>query len=334
MMKHQIKLIALIALMSVSYVYGQSTKINNVLFRELGLKWTEYERDVINNVISKSTRYYNETVSIQEMKDAFYKNKNIDKQSRKANYQDFDIVKPSLHPEDKYLMVLSPLSRHSNKDIRECHGIWDKFGNVILKDVVNKKGESETLLFEELINEKSGKWLDGEIIMLSNPCWYMGFVVSPRAYWQIYSNGERIEEYPHATYTDFFAYAAYSSDLLIDGGYEWTKKTCCGARLMGTVHTMKTDKHYGVKEKQFSVLLYTKAASNNENVCYSLELLEPANPDSSTKELFKNLKKYVERIPSGTFAPYYTTDLRLMTGRYYKVTVNKCGWLIQDYLDL
>ena len=33
-------------------------------------------------------------------------------------------------------------------------------------------------------------------------------------------------------------------------------------------------------------------------------------------------------------APYFTTDLRQMTGRYYRVTVNKCGWLIEDYLNL
>jgi len=32
--------------------------------------------------------------------------------------------------------------------------------------------------------------------------------------------------------------------------------------------------------------------------------------------------------------PYFTTDLRQMTGRYYRVTVDKCGWLIDDYLNL
>ncbi|MBR3616299.1 MAG: DUF5030 domain-containing protein [Bacteroidaceae bacterium] len=47
-----------------------------------------------------------------------------------------------------------------------------------------------------------------------------------------------------------------------------------------------------------------------------------------------SLKRFVESLPSNSFAPYFTTDMRLMTGRYYKVTVNKCGWLIQDYLDL
>jgi len=51
-------------------------------------------------------------------------------------------------------------------------------------------------------------------------------------------------------------------------------------------------------------------------------------------KLFDDLKEFVERIPSKAFAPYFTTDLRQMTWRYYRVTVDKCGWLIEDYLNL
>jgi hypothetical protein len=35
-------------------------------------------------------------------------------------------------------------------------------------------------------------------------------------------------------------------------------------------------------------------------------------------KLFDDLKEFVERIPSKAFAPYFTTDLRQMTGRYYR----------------
>ena len=51
-------------------------------------------------------------------------------------------------------------------------------------------------------------------------------------------------------------------------------------------------------------------------------------------KLFDDLKEFVERIPSKAFAPYFTTDLRQMTGHCYRVTVDKCGWLIEDYLNL
>jgi hypothetical protein len=53
-----------------------------------------------------------------------------------------------------------------------------------------------------------------------------------------------------------------------------------------------------------------------------------------TATLFQNFKGFVERIPAKAFMPYYTTDFRIMTGRYYRVTVNKCGWLVEDYFSI
>lgn len=41
---------------------------------------------------------------------------------------------------------------------------------------------------------------------------------------------------------------------------------------------------------------------------------------------------FVEKLPYNTFRPLYTADFRILTGRYYSVTVNKCGWLVEDYL--
>ena len=42
----------------------------------------------------------------------------------------------------------------------------------------------------------------------------------------------------------------------------------------------------------------------------------------------------MEKLPYGTYRPLYTTDFRIMTGRYYRVTVNQCGWLVGDYMDI
>jgi hypothetical protein len=57
----------------------------------------------------------------------------------------------------------------------------------------------------------------------------------------------------------------------------------------------------------------------------------PENPNAETKQLFENMKHIVEEIHSRAFKPYYTTDSRIMTSIYYRVTVNKCGWQIEDY---
>ncbi len=93
-------------------------------------------------------------------------------------------------------------------------------------------------------------------------------------------------------------------------------------------------------EKTFSVLLHAKDNPKEKRTAkryrksYTLELLSPTEPDEKTQQLFEEMKYFVETLPYGTFMPYYTTDGRIMTGRYYRVTVNKCGWLIEDYLKL
>ena len=173
--------------------------------------------------------------------------------------------------------------------------------------------------------------MNGEIITLRAPRWYMGYVLSPAASMEIYMDGKLLGKSPSVNYSDFFAYANNYYNVL-DG--EWYHDVSGGARLLGALQNINTMMHAGTSDKIFSVLLYTKTYPRSTKVTYTLELLLPDNPDKETDALFMSLKRFVESLPSNSFAPYFTTDIRLMTGRYYKVTVNKCGWLIQDYLDL
>lgn len=87
----------------------------------------------------------------------------------------------------------------------------------------------------------------------------MGFVVSPRAYFDVYDGGKRVVAAPYANYSDFFAYKAYCPILTLDGPYNWSRYTHWGARMIGQLHAMQTDEHWWLKsEKQFSVLPYIK----------------------------------------------------------------------------
>ena len=174
------------------------------------------------------------------------------------------------------------------------------------------------------------KMMNGEIISLRAPRWYMGYVVSPAACMEVYVDGELSSRSPSVNYSDFFAYANHYS-MVLDG--EWYHNVSGGARLLGALQGMNTMVHARTSEKTFSVLLYAKTYPRSKKVTYTIELLLPDNPDRETDALFASLKSFVESLPSGSFAPYYTTDFRLMTGRYYKVTVDKCGWLIEDYLQ-
>ena len=294
-MKHLNLFTLAIALLAASNTFGQAENVIPMSFERLGAKWSDYEkREMDKNFLSLYSRLYKDTVSVEEMKQAFYNNRNAKAKDQEIHYEDFVVLKPWLHPDDTYLRVYPTLKDHPEKRVSE-----------------------------------------GEEIILVNPKWYMGFIVSPRAYYEIYNGGNRTISAPDAWYSDFFAYAAYRPVLQIDGPYNWSHDTGCGVRLIGTLHTMGTAKHWWLKgEKQFSVLLYTKTYPRSLRVSYSLELLEPQEPDGETQKLFEDLKDFVEKIPSKAFAPYFTIDLRQMTGRYYRVTVNKCGWLIEDYLNL
>ena len=292
----QLKLFTLaIALLTASNTFGQAENVKPISFDQLGKQWSDYEKsEVDKNFLSLYSGLYKETVSVDEMKQAFYKNRNAKAKDKEIHYEDFVVIKPELRPGDTYVRTYPTLKDHPEKKVCE-----------------------------------------GEKIMLVNPKWYMGFAVSPRAFYEVYNGGKRTIAAPDAWYSDFFAYAAYKPILQLDGPYNWHQNTGWGAHLIGTLHAMRTAEHLWLKgEKQFSVLLYTKTYPMSYRVSYSLELLEPQEPDGETQKLFEDLKDFVEQIPSKAFAPYFTTDLRQMTGRYYRVTVNKCGWLIEDYLNL
>lgn len=328
----------LLAFLSVAKVNCQTDNYVCLGFGYFGKMWGEYKNNEADNLIGLSSNSYKDTIGIEEMVDVFYKFKDTLKANRRTFLEKYDVVEPSLRPGDKYVVVSSPLRNHPKHGFRECHAIWDGLAGISIREpvkrLVDKNGISQDELLEELNKDWSKEWVNGEIVMLSNPCWYMGYVVSPRAYLQIYNKGKYITSAPYATYSDFFSYAAFSPFYRLDGAYNWVVKTRRGARLIGMLQSIRTESEYVPKEKTFSVLLHTKINENSEEIGYSLQILEPKKPDKETQELFNSLKEYVESFPSGTFAPYFTTDMRLMIGRYYKVTVNERGWLIQDYLGL
>lgn len=322
-MKKNIKsLISLLALLVTSSAFGQ------VSFNYLGERWTEYQQRSVNDLTSLNQNHFRDTVKVEEMKEAFFKNK--DMLFHKSPYEGYDSV--VWNPFGENLMLVSPLKRHPQKKIRECRGVWSWTGRYKLIELRDKDGVPQKQLLETINKDK--KWLDGEILKLSAPRWYMGFIVSPRPLWDIYDKGRLVVRVGYSSYDDpdFFSYAEHTSTV-IDGS--WYSRVAHGAKLLGAIHGMQSTANLGNPERTFSVLLYEMPKARLSKLAkYSLELLQPENPDKETLVLFQNLKSFVEQIPSGAFKPYYTADYRIMTGRYYRVTVNKCGWLIEDYLDI
>jgi hypothetical protein len=97
------------------------------------------------------------------MKEAFYQHRNDEKDNRKLNLQNFDVLTSFPSRGDKYFVV-TPRRNDRKNSIKNYSDLGD-----------------------------------GEIISLSNPQWYMGFQLSPRAHFYVYHQGKPVAIAPYAT---------------------------------------------------------------------------------------------------------------------------------------
>ena len=158
----------------------------------------------------------------------------------------------------------------------------------------------------------------------------MGFVLSPHPMIQSFRNGEKVLLEVYQGPTDYFA-CSFLGSLHFDGN--WQKSIAGSAYMLG--HTMNGTPFlpWGYLPSPdtsvtFSILLY-----NTGRGYYDACLLLPREPDRNTQEIFKALQSGIRRLQWQIFRPYYTTDFRLMTGRYYRVTFDRRGWWFEDYLS-
>jgi len=319
------QVIVLFAIIAAQSLYAQK------FFGFLGERWNDYLQKPREDMTFLHYRYFTNTIGVKEMKEAFWKYK--DAEPQKSIYEGFDSITFPVQGSWNGIMLVSPLKQHPDKKVRECRGVWSYFGNCNLLDLVDKKGVSQKDLLEKLTGDVNRQWIDGELLVVEEPRWYMGFTVSPTVYWSIYKKGKLLADNSISLVTpDFFTYAERTS-FTFDGS--WDDDLQDGARMLGTLCGMDYLPLDDEGERTFSVLLYQKPTPKGKSYLdrpYTLELLEPVNADKETLRLFNDLKRFVEVLPNKTFNPYYTTDFRIMTGRYYRVTVNKCGWLVEDYL--
>ncbi len=272
--------------------------------------------------------HFGDSVSVEEMKAAFYKFKDAPA-SQQSEFAGYDSLN-SYFTLGPGVVLKSPLRECPKVKLGDVRCVWNGRFNPV--QLLNKEGQPQEKLLEKIrqIGEKA--WKNGEFVTLHSPRRYMGFIVSPTPSLKVYRDGQLIARAGSSySYADFFSLAQRTTHVL-DG--KWYHNVGGGARLMGLLLGISSASNRIDSEKTFSVLLYEKDTSRGARKPYSIELLSPTEPDEETRQLFKEMKYFIENLPKGTFMPYYTTDFRIMTGRYYRVTVNKCGWLIEDYLKL
>lgn len=317
------RIIVSLTIGAVQCLYAQN------YFSSWSERWNNYLHEPENDLTFLHKRYFHDTVRVEEMKEAFLKYKDVI--HKKSLYEGYDSVGFPLEGHGRSVMLVSPLKRHPNKKVRECRGVWAYPRKQVIK-LIDKNGLSQEKLAERLNCDEERKWLDGEILRLEEPRWYMGFIVSPCVYWEIYDKGKPLADVcSSARIPDFFSYSEVTS---FGFGGHWNRRLQAGAHLMGGMCGLSY-LNEEQSERTFSVLMYQKPIPKGMNYLerpYTLELLEPEEADKEILRLFHDLKSFIEALPNKTYNPYYTTDFRIMAGRYYRVTVNRCGWLVEDYL--
>ena len=77
-MRKNLKLFMLVLLiLGVSNVYGQFIIQKELSLDNLSKSWAEYQQDTKYSLTNFSRRYFTDTVSVMEMKETFYKNKDV-----------------------------------------------------------------------------------------------------------------------------------------------------------------------------------------------------------------------------------------------------------------
>jgi len=270
---------------------------------------------------SRMKHLFRDSVSVAEMKAAFYAHRN-DTADAPSPYAGKD----SVTGVGEYLMPESPLQKCPVKEARELRGRWLYYGPFKLVGLTDSDGTPREDILERLTKKYPNlyDWFEGDVILLREPVRYMGYIVSPHPMMLTYK--EQYGLLHNASYGGPIDYFATIYPL----GYTLPEKAKISAYFLGQALNEKLPPILDNRIKTphtFSVLLYAK-----EQGYYDLELLLPETPDSETLELFQQMQSFVRRLQRDLFKPYYTTDRRLLTGRFYRVERTPHGWYVEDYL--
>lgn len=321
----RVNLIIIALLCNLLNAMAQRDDTRRIPYDNFNAKWEEF-RYRSKGDMGVLRRYFRDTLSVDEMKTAFYAYKG--KKITASPYAEFDSIVNGFH--DLSVMLNSPLRNHPMKKARNMRGVWGRGKRFFLHQLLDGNGVPDDDILKK-VNKDTVPLMDRVYVFLRAPRHYMGFIVSPLPSADIFNKTSRIgtagfNDRP----LDFFSFTGPSR--WFDG--EWYHRTEGGGKLLGTLLSLYCDSKSYAQERTFSVLLYESPKSFFSRKEYTLELLDPETPDEETLEAFDSMKYFVENLRYNSFNPLYTTDFRIMTGRYYRVTVSKCGWLVEDYFDI
>lgn len=296
-------------------VMGQKKNAYRLLLMDANEECEEYcRKDSADMTLIHE--YFRDTVSVDEMRQAFAKYK--DALEPENAFQGYDSVISC--PIGENIVLRSALSDNAKKKSESFRKTWAWFGHFALANVQDSEGKPQEKMLKALREDK----LQGDFVTMREPRRYMGYTVSPHAYAERYENGKVTRRSgSNSGYADFFSQIQRTKSVF-DG--DWYHYVNDGVRLLGLLFSINTSVNIMPEQCSFSVLLYESGGH------YSLELLSTDTSDENTAKIFDALKRMVSDFPERAIKPYYTSDFRVLPGRFYRITSNSCGILVQDYL--
>lgn len=270
---------------------------------------------------SRMKHLFRDSVSVEEMKAAFYAH-HEDTATPPSPY----IGRDSVVGVGEYMILQSPLQECPIREARNLRGKWMYYGPLKLIGLSTSDGEKRADILER-INKKHPQlagWFEGDVVMLRYPSYYMGFILSPYPMMLTYGQKRLLHNTSYYGPTDYFSTIGFPCS-----NEDWKEEVSYGAYYLGQALNERHPLLHSwllTGKRSFSVLLYDKGGD------YDLELLLPRNPDAETLNLFDTMQHFVRRLQRNLFKPYYTSDMRLFAGRYYRVECDRRGWYIEDYV--
>lgn len=234
------------------------------------------------------------------------------------------------------LMVRSPLADAPVKEARSGRGVWT-FPPLKLRGIQGDK--SAVAAFDRLVKKYplktdgknkdksdsfvavSPKWFDGSLILLDDPAYYMGFVVSGTPWFFYYDEGRLVYSTHMEGAPDYYS----SRVLILDGS--WADRITKAMYLFSLDASREIPPATGEEPIEFTWLLTIDSKGGQD-----AQLLAPKTPDEATQWAFKRLRGFVRHLRRGMFHGLYTSDGRILPGRYIQAQYDKRGWLFRDLI--
>lgn len=248
------------------------------------------------------------------------------------------------------IVVDTPLKNYSDTIIRNCHAKWrishkNKEDILYLEKILPigitpKEAEKRYAIIQNMYGKYDtysgvfgipAKWFTGKITILNCPRKIFNETVAKDGFILTLKDGGIISRELIHLKEGLYESSCHATKgggiLITEDGCWWQHISINTDSLNNAVnkgfHSSKND-----ILKDYSFLLIINPSSGK----LSLHPLWQKQPNTVDIKNIDYLKKIIEQLPAWSYGPLITANKKLMYGRYFKASLSKTGWKLEDYL--